>query len=83
MNFWRSQALKKVIEILLLSTMQTNSFSTRREIVLYTSSMIFLGCGLCMTFCMAMTCSSTVVRKNKVIIKEELLKNLMPHKVLN
>ena len=74
---------KKIAKILLFSTIQTISFSTRKAIVLCTSSMVLLGCRPCMRFCTAVTRSLTVVRKNKVTIKEELFKNLIPHKVLN
>lgn len=81
-NTWTSGSCKhwkKHRDIVIFN--QVNSFSTGREIGPCTRSVIFLGCRLCMRFCMAITCSSTVVRKNKVTIKEELSKNLTPHRV--
>lgn len=83
MNFCRPKALKKLQRYSLFSARRTNSFGTISQIILCTTSVIFLECRSCMKFCVAMTCSSTVFRKNKDAIKEELLKSLRPQKVVS
>lgn len=72
-NAWTSGIHKGRKKLYWFSTRQTNSLSARRELVLCTSSILFSSCRLHLGFCVALTCSSAVVRKNKINTKEELL----------
>lgn len=83
MNFCRSKILKKNYRDTLIFNQTDKFIWYKKEIILCTSSVIFLEYRLCIKFFVAMTCSSTVIRKSKDTIKEELIGNLTPHKVVS